>query len=120
MLVPGAFRFAQGAAEDAAKNGCATERFGKRCIDTVARRQADGVAKCEAVATSGDSGPALGRYKPTSVGVKPMLRTQELFGADGQDFGAADFDFDAEGRTNIAALHDGATNPDIAGKAKHF
>jgi hypothetical protein len=83
MLVPGAFRFAQGAAEDAAKNGCAKERFGKRYIDTVVRRQADGVAKCEAVAASRDGGPALGWYKPTGVGVKPMLHRQELFGADG-------------------------------------
>src|SRR5271170_2687956 len=39
-----------------------------------------------------------------------------LFGADGQDVFAANLDFDAEGRANVAALHDGATNPDIAGQ----
>ena len=40
----------------------------------------------------------------------------ELLGADGLDLFVLDFDFDAEGRANIAALDDGAANPDIAGK----
>ena len=39
-----------------------------------------------------------------------------LFGADGEDLLALDFDFDAEGRTDVAALNDGAAHPDIAGK----
>jgi|SRR5271157_348035 len=41
----------------------------------------------------------------------------ELFGADGEDLFALDLEFDAEGRADVAALNDGAANPDIAGKA---
>ena len=47
-------------------------------------------------------------------------RVQTLFGAEGQDLVVVDLDFDAEGRANVAALHDGATDPDIAGKASRF
>jgi hypothetical protein len=39
-----------------------------------------------------------------------------LFGAGGQDVFALDLDFHADGRANIAALDDGAANPEIAGK----
>jgi len=39
----------------------------------------------------------------------------ELFGADGEDLLALDFDFYAEGRANVAALHDGAANPNVPG-----
>ncbi len=38
-----------------------------------------------------------------------------LFGADGKDLLALDFDFDAEGRADVAALDDGAANPDVVG-----
>ena len=37
-----------------------------------------------------------------------------LFGADGEDLFALDFDFDAEGRANVGALDNGAANPDVA------
>lgn len=43
-----------------------------------------------------------------------------LFGADGEDLFVVDLNLDAEGRANVAALNDGATNPDIAGKAGGF
>ena len=44
------------------------------------------------------------------------IREAGLFGADGQDVFALDLDFHADGRANVAALDDGATNPEIAGK----
>jgi hypothetical protein len=39
-----------------------------------------------------------------------------LFGADGENLFALDFYFDAEGRTDVGALNDGALDPDVAGK----
>jgi len=47
-------------------------------------------------------------------------RQRELFGADGEDLLALDFDFDAKGRADVAALDDGAAHPDIAGKIGSF
>ena len=40
----------------------------------------------------------------------------ELFGADGEDLFGLDFDFDAEGRADVAALDNGAANPDVVGR----
>ena len=42
----------------------------------------------------------------------------ELLGANGEDLLALYLDFDAEGRANVAALDDGAANPDVAGAGK--
>jgi hypothetical protein len=42
---------------------------------------------------------------------------QELFGTNGEDLFALNLEFDAERRADVAALNDGAANPDIAGKA---
>src|SRR5690242_6726757 len=39
-----------------------------------------------------------------------------LLRADGEDLLALDFDFDAEGWADVAALNDGAAHPDVAGK----
>ena len=44
----------------------------------------------------------------------PSLRG--LFAADGEDLLALDFDFDAEGGANVAALDNAAAHPDVAGK----
>jgi hypothetical protein len=40
-----------------------------------------------------------------------------LFGAEGEDLFALNFNFDAERRANVTALHDSAANPDATGKA---
>lgn len=40
----------------------------------------------------------------------------KLFRSDGEDLLGLDFDFDAEGRADVAALDDGAAHPDVAGK----
>ena len=41
---------------------------------------------------------------------------RELLCADGEDLLAVNLDFDAERGANVAALHDGAANPDVAGQ----
>jgi hypothetical protein len=53
------------------------------------------------------------------LGMTAMLnqgvRICELFRADREDLLALDFDFYAERRANVAALHDGAANPNVPG-----
>lgn len=48
------------------------------------------------------------------------VRRAKLFGAESEDLLVVDLNFYAEGRAHIAALDDGATNPDVAGKAGGF
>ncbi|SRR6266849_875566 len=58
------------------------------------------------------------------VGANPELRSgrvkhrqeQGLFGADGEDLLALDFDFDAERGANVAALYNATAHPDVAWK----
>lgn len=38
-----------------------------------------------------------------------------LFGADGENLLVLDFQFDGQGRTNVAALNHGPADPDVAG-----
>src|SRR6266404_670589 len=40
----------------------------------------------------------------------------ELFRTHGEDWFALDFDFDAEGRADVAALNNAAAHPDVSGK----
>ena len=55
------------------------------------------------------------RHRPVAYPQESRIRAG-LFGAGGQDVFALDLDFHADGRANIAALDDGAANPEIAGK----
>ena len=45
-----------------------------------------------------------------------LKKSGGLFRADGEDLFALDFDFDAEGGTDVAALNNGAAHPDVAGQ----
>jgi hypothetical protein len=45
---------------------------------------------------------------------------RESFGAHGEDLLALNFDFDAEGWANVAALDDAAAHPDVPGKIGCF
>jgi hypothetical protein len=50
-----------------------------------------------------------------TAALKQGVRSCDLFGADGEDLFALDLDFYTERRANVAALHDGATNPNVPG-----
>ena len=43
-----------------------------------------------------------------------------LFGADGEDLLVLNFDFNAEGRANVAALNHSTADPDVARKVNGF
>jgi hypothetical protein len=53
------------------------------------------------------------RKSRTSMGKR---KAASLFGTDGEDLLALDFDFDSQGRADVTALDDGAAHPDVARK----
>src|ERR1700757_2012326 len=61
--------------------------------------------------------PSRLRYSPSADRSKIE---RGLFGADGEDLLAVDFDFDAKRGADVAALDNAAAHPDVAGKIGCF